>query len=179
MTSRCNQDVLENLFSVIRGMGGTYSMPTPAEFFNRMRILLMGGSAKLLVSARAPVAGVPEEEAAMLPLQPEAAKPSTPFDDEKFVMAEMAAASLREPEDGGEEEEVAGAATAAPADPEDISKEDWQEIAALLDDWTPEDDAESVVDDVEAVEAASSSDDEEGDDSAMEAGDSAVESRIL
>lgn len=42
MTSRLNQDVLENLFSRIRNMGHSYDNPTPTDFKYRIRMLVLG-----------------------------------------------------------------------------------------------------------------------------------------
>ena len=53
---------MENLFSVLRSLGGTYINPMPAEVFNRLRIVLLGGWSKVSVET-APVQMVPEEEA--------------------------------------------------------------------------------------------------------------------
>lgn len=53
MTSHLNQDCLENLFSQIRALGGPYSHPTSAEFINRLRTLLIGKSADLVVQTAA------------------------------------------------------------------------------------------------------------------------------
>ena len=41
LTSRLNQDVLENLFSRIRALGGDNSHPGPVEFMRRVRVLLL------------------------------------------------------------------------------------------------------------------------------------------
>ncbi|QQP35010.1 Putative LOC100575639, partial [Caligus rogercresseyi] len=42
MTSRLNQDHLENFFSRIRALGGDNYHPSPSEFIQRFRILLIG-----------------------------------------------------------------------------------------------------------------------------------------
>ena len=42
LTSRLNQDALENLFSVIRSFSGLYINPTPPEFRYRLRLVLLG-----------------------------------------------------------------------------------------------------------------------------------------
>lgn len=44
MTTRVNQDHLENLFSQIRGLGATYDHPGPVETLNRIRLLMIGHS---------------------------------------------------------------------------------------------------------------------------------------
>ena len=49
LTKRVNQDCLENLFSRIRGMCGANNHPTCVEFIRRIRILLIGGYAGVLV----------------------------------------------------------------------------------------------------------------------------------
>ena len=49
LTKRVNQDCLENLFSRIRGMCGANTHPTCVEFIRRIRILLIGGYAGVLV----------------------------------------------------------------------------------------------------------------------------------
>ena len=49
LTKRVNQDCLENLFSRIRGMCGANAHPTCVEFIRRIRILLIGGYAGVLV----------------------------------------------------------------------------------------------------------------------------------
>ena len=41
LTSRFNQDCLENFFSQIRALGRTYDHPLPVEFKNRLRLLIM------------------------------------------------------------------------------------------------------------------------------------------
>lgn len=42
LTSKLNQDSLENLFSLIRGSGGCNDHPKPMEFLYRMRLLVLG-----------------------------------------------------------------------------------------------------------------------------------------
>lgn len=37
LTRRLNQDILENFFSYIKSVGGTYDHPTPIEVKNRLR----------------------------------------------------------------------------------------------------------------------------------------------
>ena len=39
LTHKLNQDIIENLFSAIRGMGGADTNPDPVTFYNRIRIL--------------------------------------------------------------------------------------------------------------------------------------------
>lgn len=46
LTSRLNQDCLENLFSQIRGFGGPNTCPTTVEFKYRLRLLLLGSKLK-------------------------------------------------------------------------------------------------------------------------------------
>ena len=41
LTSRLNQDALENFFSQIRGMGGSNTHPSSVEFINRLRKLCL------------------------------------------------------------------------------------------------------------------------------------------
>jgi hypothetical protein len=43
LTSRLNQDIVENCFSKIRAMGGTNTSPGALEFQNRLRLLILGG----------------------------------------------------------------------------------------------------------------------------------------
>ena len=45
LTSRLNQDCLENLFSRIRGLGHFYDHPLPIDVKYRMRLLLLGSNA--------------------------------------------------------------------------------------------------------------------------------------
>ncbi len=61
MTSRLNQDNVENLFSRIRYLGGANTHPGSVEFMNRLRLLLLGQSSELVVSA-ASVATAEEEK---------------------------------------------------------------------------------------------------------------------
>ncbi len=49
LTSHLNQDCLENFFSRIRAMGGTYTHPTTVEFIHRARQLIVGKSSELVV----------------------------------------------------------------------------------------------------------------------------------
>lgn len=42
LTSRLNQDALENMFSQVRAMGRTHDHPSPVEFRYRLRLLLLG-----------------------------------------------------------------------------------------------------------------------------------------
>ncbi len=49
LTSHLNQDCLENFFSRVRAMGGTYSHPTTVECINRIRNLIIGRSSDLVV----------------------------------------------------------------------------------------------------------------------------------
>lgn len=44
LTSRLNQDCIENFFSRIRGLGAFYNNPTPFEVRNRIRLLLLTGN---------------------------------------------------------------------------------------------------------------------------------------
>ena len=50
ITSRMNQDGLENLFSTIRLMGGSNSHPTARDFANRIRTLCLTKNITLVVS---------------------------------------------------------------------------------------------------------------------------------
>ena len=43
LTSRLNQDIVENCFSKIRAMGGSNTSPGALEFQNRLRLLILGG----------------------------------------------------------------------------------------------------------------------------------------
>jgi hypothetical protein len=49
MTSRLNQDCLENFFSRVRALGRTYDHPGPAEFLHRVRLLVLGQCPELVV----------------------------------------------------------------------------------------------------------------------------------
>jgi hypothetical protein len=49
LTSHLNQDCLENFFSRVRALGGTYSHPTTVECINRIRSLIIGRSSDLAV----------------------------------------------------------------------------------------------------------------------------------
>lgn len=42
LTSRLNQDILENLFSYLRMMGGAHDHPTPVELRNRLKWYILG-----------------------------------------------------------------------------------------------------------------------------------------
>lgn len=42
VTSKFNQDCLENLFSQIRELGLFYEQPQPSEFKHRLRLLILG-----------------------------------------------------------------------------------------------------------------------------------------
>ena len=61
MTSRVNQDCLENLFSRIRYIGGSDTHPGCVEFMNRLRLLVLGQSSAFVVET-APVRTADEEE---------------------------------------------------------------------------------------------------------------------
>lgn len=53
LTNRLNQDVLENFFSYIRGMGGANDHPTPLDFKYRLRWYILGKhSAALFVQSK-------------------------------------------------------------------------------------------------------------------------------
>lgn len=49
LTSRLNQDALENLFSQVRLMGGANSHPTSVEFCNRIRKLCMVKNVEIII----------------------------------------------------------------------------------------------------------------------------------
>ena len=49
MTSRLNQDCLENLFSRVRAIGGDNCHPGPFEFMRRMRVLQLGQGEKIKI----------------------------------------------------------------------------------------------------------------------------------
>ena len=68
------QDCLENLFSILRSLGGTYINPMPAEMYNRLRIVLLGAWSKVPVET-APVQMVPEEDARMVEVQAQEPEP--------------------------------------------------------------------------------------------------------
>ncbi len=51
LTRRLNQDCLESLFSVIRGLGRTNDNPLPSSFNNRIKILLFGSKLQPPVSS--------------------------------------------------------------------------------------------------------------------------------
>jgi hypothetical protein len=50
LTSRLNQDVVENSFSKIRAMGGTNNSPGALEFQRRLRLLILGGCSNYSVN---------------------------------------------------------------------------------------------------------------------------------
>ena len=52
MTSRVNQDCLENTFSQLRGMGGQNHCPDAVEVRNRLRIMLMAPSPSVAARSR-------------------------------------------------------------------------------------------------------------------------------
>ncbi len=54
MTSRINQDILENLFSRIRYIAGANTHPGCVEFMNRLRLVVLGKSSEFII-ATAPV----------------------------------------------------------------------------------------------------------------------------
>ena len=64
MTSRVNQDHLENFFSQIRGLGATFDHPGPAELLNRIRLLTLSHSETTATFAieKAPVLFLKEAE---------------------------------------------------------------------------------------------------------------------
>ena len=64
LTSKLNQDILENFFSLIRGVGGYNTHPGPVEAINRIRIILLGKDPEHIVSNPAVevVVEVEEEE---------------------------------------------------------------------------------------------------------------------
>lgn len=49
MTAHLNQDCIENLFSRIRAVGGSYSHPTSVEFIHRLKKLIVGRSSELVI----------------------------------------------------------------------------------------------------------------------------------
>lgn len=51
LTARLNQDCLENIFSRVRGLGAFYNNPSPFEFRNRIRLLLLAGSNEIPLSS--------------------------------------------------------------------------------------------------------------------------------
>ena len=50
VTARLNQDPLENLFSCVRGLGGSFTQPGPVEFMNRFRLLLLSKECEVVVN---------------------------------------------------------------------------------------------------------------------------------
>ena len=56
LTSRFNQDCLENLFSQIRGLGNFYDNPLPSEVKNRLRLLITEVNAGHIPVTRSPFA---------------------------------------------------------------------------------------------------------------------------
>jgi hypothetical protein len=60
LTSRLNQDILENFFSRLRGIGGSNSHPSPVEVGQRIKILMLGKNSEILV--KNPSVEVEEEE---------------------------------------------------------------------------------------------------------------------
>ncbi len=64
MTSRLNQDIVENLFSRMRYMGGANTHPGCVEFMNRLRLLILGQSSELIVETASvrPVEGKEDKE---------------------------------------------------------------------------------------------------------------------
>ena len=49
LTSRLNQDLVENFFSRIRALGGTHTQPNALEFMQRFRLLVISNSAEFAV----------------------------------------------------------------------------------------------------------------------------------
>ncbi|CAB4061048.1 unnamed protein product [Lepeophtheirus salmonis] len=49
ITSRCNHDSLENLFSRLRQIGGSNEYPSPVDALNRIRLLMLGKQAEFAI----------------------------------------------------------------------------------------------------------------------------------
>ena len=62
LTARLNQDLLENLFSQIRGTGVFYHHPTPVTVKHRMRSLLVGAKGSVFTAASVAADDVSEQE---------------------------------------------------------------------------------------------------------------------
>ncbi len=61
LTSRCNSDVVENLFSRIRYISGADTHPSSVDFKNRLRLVVLGQSAEYVIKT-ASVQFLPDEE---------------------------------------------------------------------------------------------------------------------
>lgn len=57
LTNRLNQDVLENLFSYLRMMGGGYDHPTPVELKNRIKWYILGKHSGYTIASGTNTAG--------------------------------------------------------------------------------------------------------------------------
>ena len=53
LTSRLNQDFIENLFSRLRGIGGTHDHPNCTEALDRLRLLMVGQDSAIVVERSA------------------------------------------------------------------------------------------------------------------------------
>ena len=53
LTSHLNQDCLENFFSRVRALGGSYTHPTTVEFIHRTKNLIIGKSSELVIQTAA------------------------------------------------------------------------------------------------------------------------------
>ena len=53
LTSHLNQDCVENLFSRIRAVGGSYSHPTSVDFIYRLKKLIVGRASDLVIKTAA------------------------------------------------------------------------------------------------------------------------------
>jgi hypothetical protein len=62
ITSRLNQDSLENLFSQIRALGGNNHHPTSVDAINRLRKICLTKNAQTIVSSSSPVEGGENDE---------------------------------------------------------------------------------------------------------------------
>ena len=63
LTRRLNQDVVENSFAQIRGMGGNHTQPGPVDFRQRLRLYILGGcQVQYIKSANVEVEDEDEDE---------------------------------------------------------------------------------------------------------------------
>lgn len=69
LTSRLNQDVLENFFSYIRGMGGANDHPNPLDFVYRLRWYILGKNSAAIFTCNKNTEETMEETCLVKPLE--------------------------------------------------------------------------------------------------------------
>lgn len=103
LTSRLNQDVLENFFAYIRGMGGSNDHPSPLDFRYRLRWYILGKHSAAIFTENRNTAESNEE--CLLDILNESTNPAVDAETEEVCLTQKILSNLATTDERNYEEE--------------------------------------------------------------------------